>query len=172
MTADSVLIAYASQSGSTAGIAATIAAELHAAGLSVDCRAASEVKDLTQYSAIILGSGVFLARRMSDGGGFLARHAESLAGRPVWLFTAGPIAQVQTGADGAPEDIGVMRVARGIGARGAATFGAIDPVRESDELDHLEPASRARVRRWARMIVADLGEGDPSTTRQQGVATA
>ena len=42
-------------------------------------------------TAVILGSGVFVPGRRSDGGGFLARHEASLAARPVWLFCAGPI---------------------------------------------------------------------------------
>lgn len=172
MTADKILVAYASQSGSTAGIAATIAVELRAAGLSVDCRPASDVQDLTGYVAIVLGSGVFLTRRMSDGGGFLARHGAALGGRRVWLFAAGPIGHTRAGTDGAPEDIGVMHVARGIGARGAATFGAVDPIRESDELERLAPANRARVRSWARTIVADLIGSEPSIAPEPRAATA
>jgi len=162
MSADCVLVAYASQSGSTAGIAATIAAELRAAGLSVDCRPASDVEDLTGYAAIILGSGVFLARRMSDGGGFLTRHAGHLDARRVWLFAAGPIGRARAATNGTAEDAGVMHVARGIGARGAATFGAIDPTVGSDLFDHLEPTNQARVRGWARTIVDELTESEPS----------
>ena len=47
--------------------------------------------DVTPYAAVILGSGMFVPSRRSDGGGFLARHAAVLAARPVWLFCAGPI---------------------------------------------------------------------------------
>ncbi len=172
MSDGSVLVAYASQSGSTAGIAATIATELRAAGLSVDCRPASDVRELTGYQAIVLGSGVFLARRMSDGGGFLTRHAGALHARRVWLFAAGPIGPVRSGTSVAPEDTGVMSVARGIGARGAATFGAIDPTAGPDPLDHLEPANQARIRGWARTIVAELIASEPSIAHQRRVATA
>jgi menaquinone-dependent protoporphyrinogen oxidase len=172
MSDASVLVAYASQTGSTAAIATTIAAELRAAGLAVDCRPASDVRDLTGYGAIVLGSGVFLARRMSDGGGFIARHGTALGDRPVWLFAAGPIGRGRAGEDGTPEDIGVMHVARGIGARGAATFGAIDPSAGIDPLDRLEPTNQARVRGWARAIAADLAASEPSTAPERRVAHA
>jgi len=172
MSDANVLVAYASQTGSTAAIAGTIAAELRRSGLSVDCRPASDVRDLSGYSAIVLGSGVFLARRMSDGGGFIARHGAALGARRVWLFAAGPIGRGRTGAGGTAEDIGVMHVARGIGARGAATFGAIDPSAGSDPLDGLEPTNQARVRGWARTIAADLMASEPSMVRQTRVANA
>lgn len=172
MSADSVLVAYASQSGSTAGIAATIATELRAAGLAVDCRPASDVRDLTDYTAIVLGSGVFLARRMSDGGGFLTRHAGALDGRRVWLFAAGPIGRVRTGTDGVAEDTAVVHVGRGIGARGVATFGAIDPTAGSDPLERLVPTNQARVRGWARSIAEDLVERGPLPPPRARAATA
>jgi hypothetical protein len=90
----------------------------------------------------------------------------------VWLFAAGPIGRGRTGAGGTAEDIGVMHVARGIGARGAATFGAIDPSAGSDPLDGLEPTNQARVRGWARTIAADLMASEPSMVRQTRVANA
>jgi menaquinone-dependent protoporphyrinogen oxidase len=86
-----VLVAFATRAGSTAGIAGAIATVLRHAGFTVDCHVASEVTDVTPYSAVILGSGVFVPSRRSDGGGFLARHETSLAARPVWLYCAGPI---------------------------------------------------------------------------------
>jgi menaquinone-dependent protoporphyrinogen oxidase len=79
------------------------------------------VTGLEPYGAVVLGSGVFLAGRRCDGGGFIARHAEALAQRPVWLFSAGPIGgpSAVTGEPKGPE-APVVRVARAIGARGAA----------------------------------------------------
>jgi menaquinone-dependent protoporphyrinogen oxidase len=152
MTAGRVLVAYASQSGSTAAIAEVIARELDRAGLTVDRMQASEVGDLEPYGAVILGSGVFLARRSADGGGFLVRHATQLAGRRVWLFAVGPIGRPHAGA----ADEAVVEVARRIGAAGAATFGSLDPAIDGDPLEHLEPVDLARVRAWARAIASEL----------------
>lgn len=155
MRAKPVLVAFASQSGSTAGIAEAIAAELRAAGLAVDCRPASSVASLKPYSALVLGSGVFLRRRASDGGGFLAHHASCVRERPVWLFCSGPIGRGRM-ADGTPTtECPAVDVARAIGARGAAAFGALSMDRDADEFDR--PVDMRRVREWARGIAAELG---------------
>jgi menaquinone-dependent protoporphyrinogen oxidase len=168
-----VLVAFACQSGSTAGIAETIATELRKAGLAADCRPVAAVTDLAPYGAIVLGSGVFLVRRQSDGGGFIARHADELQRKTVWLFSAGPIGGPDPAAAGDPlcDEASVVRVAHSIGARGAATFGtarlrvaAYDgglPLGDSRDLE--------RVQAWARSIAAELCRtGAPDTTPQAG----
>jgi menaquinone-dependent protoporphyrinogen oxidase len=157
MRAPTVLVAFAAQSGSTAGIAELIAAELRLAGLAVECRPAAEVVDLAPYDALVLGSGVFLRSRGSDGGGFLARHASSIAGMPVWLFCAGPIGRGQQLDAGVPVECPVMDVARIIGARGAAAFGAGSL--PADEIG--VPFDVRRAREWAREIAAAL-RGQPA----------
>ena len=121
LSAQRVLVAFATRSGSTAGIAQAIAAVLRGAGLAVDSRQAGDVTDLTPYAAVVLGSGVFLPRRRSDGGGFLLRHAPALATRAVWLYCAGPIGRGR-GEDGEGSqgsgDLSVAEVAGAAGARG------------------------------------------------------
>jgi menaquinone-dependent protoporphyrinogen oxidase len=155
-----VLIAFASQQGSTAWVGETICGELRAAGLAVDCQPAAAVTDLEPYTAVVLGSGVFLARRASDGGGFITRHREALAERPVWLFSAGPIGGTgsSSGDDAGCEEAPVVCVARDIGAKGAATFGAAPIVDGTD--DRSQPGrdwrELARVRSWARTIADEL----------------
>jgi len=155
-----VLVAFASQNGSTAGIAEAIVTELRRAGFSADCRPAASITDLGPYGAVVLGSGVFLARRRADGGGFISRHAEALARRAVWLFSAGPIGAPDPTPDGVPDETStpVAVVARTIGARGSAAFGttrlqvaAHDGGVPQGEWDDLE-----RVRRWAASIAAEL----------------
>jgi menaquinone-dependent protoporphyrinogen oxidase len=155
MSAPIVLVAFASQAGSTASIAEVIATELRAAGLRADCRPASEVDDVTPYGAIVLGSGVFVRGRQSDGGGFLVRHALEVAARPTWLFCVGPIGrgggtELEPASDGP-----VVVVARAIGARGAAAFGT-GPGHEADADDIGRPVDLTRVRTWARGIAAEL----------------
>jgi menaquinone-dependent protoporphyrinogen oxidase len=155
-----VLVAFANQAGSTAWIAGVIAAVLVRSGLVVDCRVAREVADVTPYGAVILGSGVFVTGRRSDGGGFLTRHEAALASRPVWLFCAGPIGRGRcvTGTTaGAIDDCSVVTVARDVGARGAAVFGPVGVTGESDAMDRLGPVNLQRVRTWAAEIAADLG---------------
>jgi menaquinone-dependent protoporphyrinogen oxidase len=160
MSADRVLIAFASPNGSTAGIAETIAAELRGAGLAVDCRPVADVDDLAPYAAVVLGSGVFLARRRSDGGGFLARHAGELARKPVWLYSAGPIGSAEPPDQDDPlaDEPAVVRVAHAIDARGAATFGS---VRVGEALAGGGAGAEvyglhARVRAWAGSIADEL----------------
>jgi menaquinone-dependent protoporphyrinogen oxidase len=161
-----VLIAYASQHGSTAWVGEALCQELRAAGLTVDCHPAAAVADLAPYSAVVLGSGVFLARRGSDGGGFITRHREALSERPVWLFSAGPIGGSGPGAGDSAgcEEAPVVCVARDIGAKGAATFGAAPIV---DGADDRRPPVRdwrelARVRSWARTIADELARSGPA----------
>ncbi|HEX5828292.1 MAG TPA: flavodoxin domain-containing protein [Candidatus Limnocylindrales bacterium] len=155
MRAQPVLVAFASQNGSTAAIAEVIAAELQLAGIQVDVRPVSTVEGLRPYRALVLGSGVFLPGRASDGGGFLAHHASAVSHMPVWLFCAGPIGRGRT-ADGSPaSDCPVVDVARAIGARGAAAFGSLSMDRGADEFDR--PVDMRRVREWARGIASELG---------------
>ncbi len=161
-----VLVAFANQAGSTAGIAGAIATVLVRSGLAVDCRAAGDVVDVSPYSAVILGSGVFVTRRRSDGGGFLARHEAALASRPVWLFCAGPIGRgrcVTGSAASAADECSVVAVARAVGARGAAVFGPIGVAAGSDLIDRLGPVNLQRVRAWAAEIADELGSAQVPT---------
>lgn len=159
MSDQRVLVAFASRSGSTAGIAQAIVAALRGAGLAVDSQPAGDVADVTPYAAVVLGSGVFLPRRGSDGGGFLLRHAGTLATRAVWLYSAGPIGGGR-GADGAEPVSGgngsVYEVARSVGARGCAVFGTPVPTLADDLLAELTPVDLARVRSWAGEIAEQL----------------
>jgi menaquinone-dependent protoporphyrinogen oxidase len=156
-----VLVVFSSRSGSTAGTADLIASVLGTAGLAVDCRPAGEVADLAAYRAVVLGSGVFVPRRASDGGGFLARHAVALRSLPVWLFSDGPIGGGRERGDGAAAGSGTaecpaVTVARAIGARGVATFGTLGMPDGDDPVASLLPADAREVRAWARTIAAVL----------------
>jgi menaquinone-dependent protoporphyrinogen oxidase len=165
-----VLVAFASEQGSTAAIAHDIARALRERGLEVDCLPATSVRDVTPYEGVILGSGVFLPRRGSDGQGFLPRHAAALRSRPVWLFAAGPLGGTAPPAgsalDAAEDDpeSPLARVARSVGARGLAAFGS--SMAEAVDTEHPPSAARdrERVRGWAETIAAAFR--DPLETRQ------
>ena len=89
-TTDEVLVAYASKHGSTAEIAERIGAVLRDAGLPVAVAPVREVTDLTSYTAVVLGSAVYMGRWRREASGFVTRHADQLAARDTWIFSSGP----------------------------------------------------------------------------------
>ena len=164
-----VLVAFANRAGSTAGMAGSIASVLRQAGLVVECRLASEVEDVTGYGAVILGSGLYVPHRSSDGGGFLARHRADLATRTLWLFCAGPIGRGRCSAGTAaaePDEFSVVAVGRAVGARGTAVFGPVGLPEDADPMERLAPVNQERVRAWASEIAAELRAPLPRTGRR------
>jgi menaquinone-dependent protoporphyrinogen oxidase len=85
-----ILVAHASKYGATREIAEKIGQMLQEGGFGVDVLPVTEVRDLTPYQAVILGSAVYIGKWMPAACEFLSRHEEALGQRPVWLFSSGP----------------------------------------------------------------------------------
>ncbi len=88
-----VLVAYASKHGATAGIAGRIGEVLQEAGLAVDVRPCREVVNPAPYSAIVLGSRVYMGQWLKDAATFLTANEAALTQKAVWLFSDGPTGQ-------------------------------------------------------------------------------
>jgi menaquinone-dependent protoporphyrinogen oxidase len=86
-----VLVSAASRHGSTAGIAEAIGTALAAAGLEVDVRRPEDVTTVAPYDGVVLGSGVYAGRWLEPVKRLIARDADDLAFKPVWLFSSGPL---------------------------------------------------------------------------------
>jgi menaquinone-dependent protoporphyrinogen oxidase len=86
----SILVGYATRSGSTQEVAETIAATLREAGLAVTCQPARQVRDLAGYDGVVLGAPLYMFRWHKDAKSFLARHRQALTARPVAVFALGP----------------------------------------------------------------------------------
>jgi menaquinone-dependent protoporphyrinogen oxidase len=87
---EKVLVTYASKYGATAEIAEKIGEVLRQAGLQTDILPVKNIRDLTQYNAVILGSAVYIGQWRKDAVKFLKANIKILAERPVWLFSSGP----------------------------------------------------------------------------------
>lgn len=85
-----ILVAYASKYGATEQIAAFIGQCMHDAGLSVVVADVTTIRDLSDYTAIVVGSAVYAGQWQADAVSFLVKHAQDLATMPVWLFSSGP----------------------------------------------------------------------------------
>ncbi|HTP19381.1 MAG TPA: flavodoxin domain-containing protein [Solirubrobacteraceae bacterium] len=83
-----VLVAYASEHGSTEGIAQRIAARL-ATSVHVHLRPVEEADDVEPYEAVIIGSGVYGQRWIPSATEFVRRNRQALAARTVWVFSVG-----------------------------------------------------------------------------------
>lgn len=88
-----ILVAYATKHGGTKGIAEKVAAVLQQAGLQVDVLPADRVGDLSAYRAIVLGSAVYAGQWRNEAVSFLEENESSLAERPVWIFSSGPLGE-------------------------------------------------------------------------------
>jgi menaquinone-dependent protoporphyrinogen oxidase len=117
-----ILVAFGSRRGSTAEIAASIAAALRDHGFAVDCARASEFRDIAVYDAVIVGGALYAGRWIREARRFVIRHAPALRARPVWLFSSGPLDASANDRQLGPVPR-VAALARWIGARGHATFG-------------------------------------------------
>jgi menaquinone-dependent protoporphyrinogen oxidase len=84
------LVAYASKYGATLEIAERVGKALQQAGLAVDVRPVDQVGDLSPYTAVVLGSAVYVGQWRKEAATFLADNEQALAQRPVWLFSSGP----------------------------------------------------------------------------------
>jgi menaquinone-dependent protoporphyrinogen oxidase len=87
----SVLVVHASRHGGTAGIAERIAEVLESEGATTVVKAAAERPDPSAFDAYVIGSGVYLGSWLKEGTEFLERNQSTLATRPVWLFSSGPL---------------------------------------------------------------------------------
>lgn len=88
-----VLVVYGSRHGGTQGIAERIGEVLQTRGLDAVVAAADTVSatDIDAADAFVVGSGVYMGRWLDEPLEFMKRNVETLATRPLWLFSSGPL---------------------------------------------------------------------------------
>lgn len=82
-----ILVTYASRSGSTAEIAEAISKTLNQNSTQVDLLPMQDVKDLSQYDAVVAGSAIRGSKWLPEAMDFIRAHRAELLKRPVATFT-------------------------------------------------------------------------------------
>jgi menaquinone-dependent protoporphyrinogen oxidase len=95
-----VLVVYATRHGATRGIAERIAATLRESGAAVTVQPVGQADSPADYDAVIVGSALYFFRWLKEATGFVRRNSATLAERPVWLFSSGPLGTDTTDAQG------------------------------------------------------------------------
>jgi menaquinone-dependent protoporphyrinogen oxidase len=86
-----VLVTAATRYGATAEIATAIAEVLGEHGLEAAVLPLEQVEGVDGYDAVVVGSAVYAGHWLKPARELVERHAGTLAGRPVWLFSSGPV---------------------------------------------------------------------------------
>ena len=81
-----ILVTYATQAGSTAGVAEFIGETLSASGYLVDVRPMAEVEDISPYAAVIAGSAIQGKQWLPEAMDFLQANRAVLQKVPVAVF--------------------------------------------------------------------------------------
>ena len=94
-----VLVCAASKYGATSEIARAVADVLAGRGCEVTLLPPEKVGGVEEFDAVVLGSAVYLGQWMEPARELAERSAGTLASRPVWLFSSGPIGEPAKPAD-------------------------------------------------------------------------
>ena len=86
-----VLVVYASRHGGTRGIAERIGEVLLADGFDAQVASADKAPRPDTADAVVIGSGVYMGSWLKEPIGFIERNQATLAARPLWLFSSGPL---------------------------------------------------------------------------------
>jgi len=81
-----ILVAYASRTGSTVGVAEAVGKILAEGGAQVEVRRMQEVKDLTPYRAVVAGSAIRGGKWLPEAMQFVQTYRGALAGKPFAAF--------------------------------------------------------------------------------------
>ena len=121
-----VLIVHGSRHGGTRGIAERIGEVLRAEGLDATVAAADQAIDVGTADAFAVGSGVYMGSWLKEPLDFLERNRERLAGRPVWLFSSGPLVGSTVAKEGADPVTDALGPADGPGSGGRKKVAALE----------------------------------------------
>lgn len=81
-----VLITYASKYGSTGGVADAIGKELCGKGMAADVVLIKNVRNVSSYQAVVIGSPIYMGKWMSEAIDFVKNNKDSLRQAPVAYF--------------------------------------------------------------------------------------
>jgi menaquinone-dependent protoporphyrinogen oxidase len=155
-----VSVVYGSRHGGTRGIAERIGHVLRSEGLDAVVVPADQAGDAATADAFVIGSGVYMGSWLKEPVEFVERNKDTLGGRPVWLFSSGPLPGSSASKDAADPLTDALGPETGPGSGGrkkiAEISAAIRPRDHRVFLGAFDPKDppRAMSERLVRMMPA------------------
>lgn len=159
-----ILVAYASRAGSTGEVAQAIGEELNGNGNNVDVMFIKDVKDLSQYGAVVLGSAIRIGSWLPEAKKFVEKNKEALNQVPTAYFTVCMTLQEDT-PENREEVETFLEPVHAIMEPAAAGYFA--GVADFSKLNFLE----RKMGEWAGMNEGDYRDWDAIRAWAQGLQT-
>ncbi len=99
-----VMVSVASKHGATKEIGDVIAERLRDAHIEVEVMPPLDLPPLDDYDAFVLGSAVYMGRWIAEARDLISNNFFILRGKPVWLFSSGPITETSDADDSSEGD--------------------------------------------------------------------
>ena len=119
----SLLVAYASKTGSTQEVAEAVTHELQQQGYEVDLMSARDVKEIKKYTGVVLGTAVRMNRPVGEAMKFIKKFSDELNTIPTVLFSLGLTMKENTPASRQAAEDALDSITEEIRPIEIATFG-------------------------------------------------
>jgi menaquinone-dependent protoporphyrinogen oxidase len=90
-----ILITYSSRHGATEEIASAITKTISQSFPDTEISDVSEVKDISDYDAVVLGSAVYAGSWRKPAMQFAQKNMVELKRLPLWTFSSGPLGEAK-----------------------------------------------------------------------------
>ena len=162
-----VLVAYGSKRGGTREIAEAIAETLLNEGVDVDLANAEDVRDVSEYDAVIIGGALYMGRWHRAARRLVTTKTNALRERPVWLFSSGPLDHSASEHE-LPPTHQVKHLMEQIDARGHVVFGG-QLARDAQGFPASAMAKKMagdwrewhQIRAWAQQVAGKILDEEP-----------
>jgi menaquinone-dependent protoporphyrinogen oxidase len=158
-----IMVAYATQRGSTRQVAETVAAVLRTGGARVDVQPVSEVRAPADgFALVVLGAPLYSGRWHQDAHRFLDLHRTELERVPVAVFGMGPRTDNRESWRRSRTQLNRALARRGwLAPIAVAVFGGVDPPDHDGRGPGRDLRDWAAIRAWADSLLALTGSGTP-----------
>ena len=161
------LVVCATKQRSACEVAAHIANELRLRDVAVDLECSSDISDIGDYDAVIIGARLCHGRWKRSTKRFLRQHREKLLARDVALFIPAPCAAGEKAYNRSWKRL--IRMMRRIEWLNPVRIELFSDRELPGEISCCPQGEQSKIAQWCRSLTASMGMSDRQTPNQPGI---